>query len=79
MDIYLLIKNKNNPALLILNVLFFVFNYSICFGEYILHSVIVPNNSLYETAYGNIYLKGLIIFFLFNLIRFLFFKTEIKR
>lgn len=76
-DLFLLYKNRNNKLLLILNFCIFLFNYSICVGEYIANNILIGNNYLYNTRHGNLYIDGIWLLFVFDFIRFFFFNRKI--
>lgn len=78
MDLFLFLKNKDNPLLLLINLFILYFNYSICMGEYIAHNLVIENNDLYSKAFGNLYQKGLFLLFLFDVVRFYFMKNKIE-
>lgn len=76
-DVYLLVKNRDNQLLLVINFIIFFFNYSICIGEYIVHNSEITSD-LYFTSYGNIYVHGIYLLFLFDVIRFFMFKNKMQ-
>jgi len=76
-DAVLLYVNRRNPAILVLNLGFLIFDYSICAGEYLYHNYLVPKNGLYSTVFGNLYEHGLIVFFIFVLLRYFYFRRRI--
>lgn len=78
MDLFLFLRNKDNPLLLLINMFILYFNYSICMGEYIAHNLVIENNDLYSKAFGNLYQKGIILLFLFDLVRFMYMKKKIS-
>lgn len=76
-DLYLLYKNRHNNLLLVINLIIFFFNYSICAGEYILQNSELGDD-LYSTSYGNLYIDGVFLLFIFEFIRLIFFRHKIK-
>lgn len=77
LDILLLLRNRDNPYLIIINFFLLYFNYSICFGVYILDLEIIDTHLKFYKQ-GELYNIGLILLFSFTLIRTYIFYPKIK-